>query len=637
MKFRKKILLLSIVYLQVCTGYGQNAGIDSLKDLLKKHPQADTLQAVYQIELAYALNFVAPDTAILLASRSLRTARRLRSEKNIGRAYHALGYIYNRKGNEGKALDALLKAIPHLELAKDKRGLTVTYRDIAVVYEKQKQIAQALSFYQKSYKLANESHFGKESARQLAHIAVLYNQYYHKSDTATALLAQALKISAAYKDEIVTNFILENMGYAHLNNQEYTQALQVFNQILKNHQQTKYVYGMANAHKALSITYKRIKDEKTALRHALKAMELAQVVKDKDLVRGIAFSLANSYEYEGDYKKALYYQRMGEQAKDSIYNTEKTAILNDLQTKFAIQSQQRAIDLLNKNKRLQEQELRTKTYERNVSIAGLLLLAALAVLLYQYIGYQRQNNRLLQEKSLEIQHQKEQLVQLNATKDKLFSIISHDIRSPLNSLEATLELLEEGYLTAEEMQTIAPELRRKVHTTSGLLTNILHWAKSQMEGIVTNYESFPIQITTDELITTFQLPAKDKNISLECQVPASVKVHADRNMTSLILRNLVSNAIKFTPAGGTVTIHAQPEQDQVIISVKDTGKGMNDEQKSHLFDVKTHFSTSGTANETGTGLGLLLCKEFTEKNNGKIWVESQPDQGSCFFVALPAA
>ncbi len=635
MRLRKVMVALVGLCLHSSFSYGQDPYTDSVRNLLQNHPKADTFQAACQITLAYRLNFLNPDTALILATQALRTAQKFEAKRLTGSAYHAVGFINLRKNNDARALDAYLKAIPYFEQVKDGRGLSVTYRDIGVIYEKQAQTEQALNYYQKSYWEAVSANFPDEEARQLARIATIYNHHYHKRDTAARLLQLALQRSEHLRDPDIPNSILENMGYLEVDNRNYRAAIELFRRALGNYEKTNGIAGMAKLHKALALAHGQARNYKASLAHAQKGMELAQVTKDNYLIQETALLLSNAYEKQGNIKKALEYQHVSARMKDSIYNTEKTTILTNLQTKFDIHNQQREIDLLNKSKWIQAQEIRRKTYERNASIVGVLLLAALAFLLYQYIRYQRQNNQLLQAKSREIERQKEQLIQLNATKDKLFSIISHDIRSPLNSLEATLELMEDGYLSIEEMQIIAPELRRKVHTTSGLLTNILHWARSQMEGIVTNRETFDLSTITQELATSFQLPAQDKQIVLECQVPVATQVHADPNMISLILRNLISNAIKFTPAGGKVTIQAQLRENQVVISVKDTGKGMNEEQRNRLFDRKTHFSTSGTDNEVGTGLGLLLCKEFTEKNDGRIWVESQPNEGSSFFLSLP--
>lgn len=617
--------------------YGQSGTIDSIKHLLQNPALIDTLAIIYRIELAYKINYAKTDTAYMLATNALQLAQQRKYTKGIARAYHALGYIHSWQGNETKALDSYLKGIPLFERVNDKKGLSVSYSGIAQIYEQQQQISQALHYYQKAYALAVESDFKSEITEQLGNIAVMYNQYYHKPDTALTLLKQAIGGSDGNNNQWTHAFLLENMGYTYYAKKQYTQAIQIFSQALDHSHRFNQRLNQASLHKALALAFRDRGDVAQSMQHALTAMEIAQEIKDNNLIRGSAFLLSTLYEKMKNFEKALVYQRIGENAKEQIYNTEKTRILNNIQAKYDLENQQRAIALLNKEKLLQKQELEQKTFERNASIIGSILITIIAGLFYLNFRYQRRNNTLLTEKTNEIANQKEQLLTLNATKDKLFSIVSHDIRSPLNSMEATLLLLEEGSLSSEELAIILPELRKKVHTTSDLLTNILQWARSQMGGIVTQSEPIIVWEVACEQINSFQIAAQEKNITITNLIAPAITICADRNMVALILRNLISNAIKFTPHSGRVTLQAEIQQSYVVISVQDTGKGMNYEQKSRLFDMKTHFSTHGTANEAGTGLGLLLCKEFAEKNNGSIWVESEPNRGSRFFISLPAA
>lgn len=625
------LLTLTVSHVQ---GQSDLAIIDSLKEQLRQHPQRDTAQAAMQILLAYRIHFEKPDTSVLLASSALATFRKARHYRGMGSAYHALAVARMKQANDGLAMDALLKAIPNFERANDKRGLIVTYRDIAILNEKQKQIDRALFFYRKAYGLAEKIGCAPDKARLLAHIAVIYNKHYGRSDTALALMQQAVNVPQNNPE--VNSFILENLGYVFMNRQQYVESVATFEQLLATHRQNNNPFAIASIYKALAIVHKRMGNHRRSLHYSHLTMQLATDIKEADLRRGAAFLLADNYEYLKDYKNALRYQRIGEQMKDSLYTIEKTLILNDAQTKFESDKQRRAIDSQKRELYVQEQELGRKTFQRNVSIVGTALLLLLTFLFYRNTIHQRRNNRLLTEKNLEIQRQKEQLTHLNATKDKLFSIIAHDIRSPFNSLEATLQLLQDGILSQEETQAIVPELLRKVHQTSALLHNILHWAKSQMGGIVAKPERIDLQLITNDLVAAFQSAAQEKNIRLENRIVQPFRAKADKGMTELVLRNLLSNAIKFTPDGGKVTVEAMLERNKVIVSVKDTGRGMTAEQQDRLFDMKTHFSTSGTANEIGTGLGLLLCKEFMDKNNGRIWVESQIDQGSNFNVSLPA-
>lgn len=615
-------------------GQSSSGIVDSLKRQLRQHPQRDTTQAATQILLAYHVHFENPDTAALLAISAAETCRRAGYSKGMGRAYHALSLARRHQANDGLAMDALLKAIPRFERANDKMGLVVCYRDIAILDEKQQYIDRALSFYRKSHGLATQTGNRTEMARLLVHIAIVHNKYRNESDTALALLQQAIDLRQNNLE--VNNFILENLGYVFMNRRQYAESVATFERLLATHRQTNNLYGTANLYKALSTVHKRMGNHRRSLRYAESAMEVATAIEEADLRRGAAFLLADNYEQLKDYRNALRYQRMGERIKDSLFTIEKSLVLNDLQTKFELDKQRRAIETQKKELYGQEQELSRKTFQRNAFVVGMVLLATLAFLFYRNTRYQRRNNRLLTEKNAEIQRQKEQLTQLNATKDKLFSIISHDIRSPLNSLEATLQLLQEGLLSPEETQKMVPQLLGKVHQTSALLHNILHWAKSQMGGIVTKRERIDLQAISGYLVDAFRPVAHEKNIVLENRITRPLPAKADKGMTELILRNLLSNAIKFTPTGGKVTVKGQRKNKVVVFSVEDTGTGMSAEQQEKLFDMKTHFSTTGTANEVGTGLGLLLCKEFADKNNGRIWVESRVGGGSIFHVSLPA-
>ncbi|MCU0353356.1 MAG: ATP-binding protein [Cytophagales bacterium] len=635
---RKRFVVSGLFFLGIVTGcYAQQPDIDSLRGLLQQFPRQDTTYAIRQIELAYRFDFIDPDKAIALADSALAINRRYKYAKGIGRAYHVLGQMLARKGRDAEAMDAYQNAFVHFEKAGDKRGLAATYAGMGQLHERQRLIPQALDNYQKAYRLASETRFTPEAARSLARIAAIYNQHQLRSDTALFLLKQAMRENKTPHDAGLESVIQHNIGYAYLSRQEYATAKQYFEKALQIAVSEKLSEPIAAAHKALAITALRTKNYAEGRRHGQLALESSHFARDIDGVRGASFLLSNVYEHLGNHKEALRYQRMGEQAKDSLYNIEKTRLLSNQQWAFEVKSRQREIDLLNQNRLLQARELQQRTWQRNLSVIGGGLLAALAFLLYRNMRRQHRVNQLLEEKNDEIERQRGQLIELNATKDKLFSIVSHDIRSPLGSMEALLQLLEDGTLSADELTAVVPDLRRKVRTTSELLSNILQWSRSQMGGITTQTEILSLQAVVNEIITAFQTPAEEKGIALECQVPTSLQVVADRNMTSLVLRNLVSNAIKFTPEGGRVTVRAENRTDGVLLAVADTGKGMTSEQQSRLFDVRTHFSTNGTANEAGTGLGLLLCKEFVEKNNGSIWVESQPGQGSRFFVRLPSA
>jgi ligand-binding sensor domain-containing protein/signal transduction histidine kinase len=236
----------------------------------------------------------------------------------------------------------------------------------------------------------------------------------------------------------------------------------------------------------------------------------------------------------------------------------------------------------------------------------------------------------------EIQSQAERLQELNTTKDKLFSIIAHDLRGPLNSLQGIMSLLDPKILTSEDLAGMKSNLSARIESIAGVMDNLLQWAKSQMKGERVKPEMVKLENVMQEMMKLFTPLADSKNVTLTNSVHAGLLAFADINQLRAILRNLISNAIKFTPEGGRVEVAAAGNQQTVTISVTDTGIGISPEKASGLFSITTNVSTTGTAGETGVGLGLLLVKEFAEKNKGRVWVESNKEAGTTFHVSLPA-
>lgn len=231
--------------------------------------------------------------------------------------------------------------------------------------------------------------------------------------------------------------------------------------------------------------------------------------------------------------------------------------------------------------------------------------------------------------------QTQELEAANQTKAKLFAIIGHDLRSPVQSLSALLDLVTAGYVTAEEFKELSPSLRKNVKSVHQTLENLLLWSNSQLLGIETNPTTIDLQKLVAGKIDLFAEIAKTKDIELSFQVVANTTLFADENHIKLILRNLIGNALKFTPEKGKVRIESIAKEDEIIVKVIDSGVGMDKETVEKLFRKDVHFTTFGTKGEKGTGLGLQLCREMTEKNGGKIWIESEAGRGSCFAFALP--
>lgn len=238
-------------------------------------------------------------------------------------------------------------------------------------------------------------------------------------------------------------------------------------------------------------------------------------------------------------------------------------------------------------------------------------------------------------RALDIELKNIQLERINGEKNKLFSIVAHDLRSPLASIQSYLELLTSYPLEEAEKKEVELKLLRLTKNTSNMMANLLSWSKSQLEGVSVNLQAIELFQALRGMLEIERSIAREKNIELVCSIPEHCVVLADPDMLILVIRNLISNAIKFTPPGGTITVCSSPVT-HCRITITDSGTGMDLHQQRNVFSLKAQ-STFGTNNEKGVGLGLILCKEFIELQQGSISFTSSPGKGSSFTVTVPLA
>ena len=253
------------------------------------------------------------------------------------------------------------------------------------------------------------------------------------------------------------------------------------------------------------------------------------------------------------------------------------------------------------------------------------MMLALLFFKHEQISYQEQ----IEEKNKELQ-------KMNDTKEKLFSIISHDLRSPIGQLKNSLDLVKREYMSPETFQQISVKLSSEVDRLHSTLDNLLRWSISQLQGIKATPERISLANLLEQKLMVFQQVAEQKSIKLILE-DVNRYVWADPDHLLLVLRNLISNAIKYSYPDGEILIRSYSKDQQVIIEVIDNGMGMSEEVKAAIFQHDNIISNTGTANEKGTGLGLKLCKEFIEKNNGQIWIEHAEQKGITFCISLPEA
>ncbi len=338
----------------------------------------------------------------------------------------------------------------------------------------------------------------------------------------------------------------------------------------------------------------------------------------------------------------------------------------EMQLMFDRQRKEDEIDLLNKANQISELNLdRQRILTTNLLMLLLLSIVLLLVVYYRFRETRKTNRILLRQKeeiasknkqlqklntslvdqkrkvdelNRKLKDSEKHLMSVNATKDKFFSIISHDLRNPFASIVSFSRILKRDIssLSKKELLELAAELDKSVEKINSLLENLLQWSRTQRGVIDFQPGYFSIKDAVTETIQLFNRMANEKDISISDNIDDSINAWGDLNMTRTIIRNLLSNAIKYSHKGGHVELYSHRQNDMVEISVVDHGVGIPEEVQKKLFHTNSLFSTYGTDDEKGSGLGLLLCNEFVRRQGGEIFIKSKEGKGSVFTFTIPA-
>jgi signal transduction histidine kinase len=347
--------------------------------------------------------------------------------------------------------------------------------------------------------------------------------------------------------------------------------------------------------------------------------------------------LASLEEKRHNYKIALGYQKMYNQFADSLNNENHRANLEELKTKFDFDEKEREIALLKKDKELQQAVVQRKNIITYALAAGILFMLAILGLVYYAYQTTKSKRDSLAVKNKEIERQRNDLDKLNKEKDRFFSILSHDLRGPLGSLKGLSHLLT-GHLdalTSQELNEIRTRIDTSLDNLTDLINNILEWSMTSSQRKKWHFDKINTVDLIEKNIKLYKTIAESKGVTIVHETQGALYGYADYHAIDTVIRNLLSNSIKFSHANKQVIIKATTSSDKILISVKDQGIGMPLEKLNNLFSLNGNISQPGTNNEKGSGIGLTLCKELIKENGGDIHVNSKLGEGSEFIVSFP--
>lgn len=576
-----------------------------------------------------------PDSALLMGQKALEIAQQSKFEKGIALSLLTRGVAYTAKGKYPEALNCHLQSMRISErLGLD--GLTgENYNDIGMLYSNMGENAKALDYYERALETARKNKATTAIAAALVNIGEIYKKR-NEFDSAIVYNTRALSIAREIYDSLTVSITLLNIGDNYTKKKQPEKALGYLEASLHISEKIRDDEGVVWSNNLIAETYYQSRQYKKSIDYATVGLLQAKKLGSNELAKDAYHALYAGYKEIGDFEKALE-ARNGEIAlKDSLYNLDKDKAFKGLQSDYDLEKQQHQIDLLNKDKLLQQSEIARDRILHYLFIGLAILLGIWAFILVRSNYHKHRFNKLLKVQNEEIVMQNKQLEELNAIKDKLLSIIGHDLRSPISSLKGLVDLLKNSTLTEQQIRHFSNLMSTSLVSTSHLLDNLLFWAKSQMEGIHVNARSFDLQPVVRQNRDLVKGRAEEKGVLLvteEAGMP--LMVYADEIMVDMVIRNLVENAIKFSRSGDTVNISAHMKSHLATITIQDTGLGIQPEDHAKIFNRSISYTTSGTSREKGSGLGLSLCKELVEKNGGRIWFESEPGKGTFFAFTLP--
>ncbi|MCD4833443.1 MAG: tetratricopeptide repeat-containing sensor histidine kinase [Bacteroidales bacterium] len=576
-----------------------------------------------------------------------------------------------------KSIKYGLHAIELARQYKDFENLTKAHSFVGVAYRNLGNYTETFDFYAKGLNLAKKHNLEEQEGYALINIGNLYVFQENYKD-AEEYLNNALTISEKIGNEGMQAYCHFNLGRVMIEKENYSQALTHLDKALVIRTEIDDIRGQSVCYKYIGDLYNKIKNYTLAMKNYEKTLKIAENSSDKDLLCNVCNKISNIFLSKGNNDNAIVYaekslktaQEIG--SKLSIRNAYNTlaqiqranenykvvAEYQDYIIKYndSLYSGQLAekifyIEFINKQheykQKLKEQtlihntEIHKQKQVRNYSVMLTFILIIISVVTFMFFRIKQNANTVLLSKNKQIEKQKTKLKELNTTKDKFLSIIAHDLKNPFSTILGFSELLLSKHrkYDVNKREKFIKLIYGSSKNTLNLLENLLTWAKAQKGKINYNPEKIHINNIIADNIDLLTPNASKKDISIINLIKDSTKVSADKEMINFIIRNLISNAIKFTPKNGEIKIYDKKTESNrsglLSVFIEDNGVGIAQKDIEKLFRIEESYTTRGTEKESGTGLGLILCKEFIEKHGGKIEVESELGKGSIFHFTIP--
>lgn len=542
-----------------------------------------------------------------------------------------IGSAHGAAQNYKTGIPFLIDALSHFRQLEDSVYTKRTLNNLGVSYIRLDQFDDALKIFKELEQ--SEASLGI-GIRTTLIINLIYCYYgLGDYDNAEKYITKFMALPKNEVDERGYGFAYFKQGEIFLKQGQVDDAIRMFNKSVEVFDKFKTEPNKMEVYNGLAKAYLINEQYSKAVNNIEKGLAIANKTGSlisKQLLLNTQYGILKEQQ---KYAEALTVFEEYKTIADSISISQQASELAGLIARYEFNIQRDSLLLIQQQNDFENQLVvsRQRTTIR-ITIGIIAVIIVLLGLIYRGYTLKIRSNKMLQEKNNEIKSQRDQLEETNKVKNKLFSIIGHDLRSPISSLNGLLYLVKNKMANQEDLESLLPKLIDNFDQTSTLLSNLLSWTTSQMEGYTLEFTEFDMKDVMQRVLDNAAHRIEDKNIVLSSEVN-SVKVYGEENMIEIVCHNLLSNAIKFCDENDTIQVKVSIDE-KVKICVCDSGVGMSQERVKLLLDENNFSSTDGTNDEKGSGLGLTICKDFLEKNGSKLHIESEEGKGSNFYFLL---
>ncbi len=560
--------------------------------------------------------------AIELYQNCLKESQKQNDFTKIGTAYIGVGIAYDKSGIYDSSLSNYFKALKNYEIAKNEKKQAGTLKNIGNTYRIIRSYDKSHDFLQQALIKFQKINDSTGMANVFNDIGLTYMDE-HNNTEAINHFKKVIYQYNKYATEEVKAFAFNNIAIIYSNIGKYDESFNNYSHSLQLMQQQNNQYGVALTLGDLGDLFNKKGSYTKSLEYSKQSLSISEKIVSKELMANAYRNLADCYTHLGDFKQAFIFLNKQMNVKDSIFKEQSARSYAEMETRYETEKKQKEIRLLELENNLKNIAITNQRRTFYLFLIVLAFILIIAVLLYR-------SYRIKQKANTALGLLNNKLNEANASKVKLLSILSHDLRSPVSNLFSFLQLQKQSphRLTKEEQNEHGKQVSVAAENLLDAMEDLLIWTKSQMDNFNPADEEVNLFYFFDEIINLNSTAAANKNIQLLKDCPPNLSFCTDTNFLRIILRNLTSNAIKFTPENGTIHLIASKQNKTLTISVRDNGPGITPEHIQSIFEWNSIRSDS-------SGLGLKLAKEFTEKLNGVISVESQLGKGAEFQLVFP--